>query len=153
MSVYKRLQELGIALPPPPPLGGLYTPYKRVGNLVYTAGQGPIVDGNPVMTGKLGAELTIEQGQEAARICAVNILSIMHKYLGDLNKITNVVKLLAFVASTPQFFDQPQVINDGSKLFLDVFGENGRHARSAIGTNVLPGNIPVEIEAIFEVKD
>ncbi len=153
MCVYEQLKSLGITLPALPPPGGLYAPAKRVGNLVYTAGQGPAVGGKPVITGKLGAERTIEEGQEAARICILNTLSILHHFLGDLNRVDNVVKLLGFVASAPGFHDQPKVINGGSQLLIDIFGEPGRHARSAIGVNELPGNISVEIEAIFAIKD
>lgn len=153
MCVYTKLEQLGITLPPPPPPGGLYVPVKKTGNLLYTSGQGPIVDGKAVITGKLGMDRTIEEGQEAARICVINTLSILHHYLGDLNKIGNVVKILGFVASAANFNEQPKVINGGSQLFIDVFGENGKHARSAIGTNELPGNISVEIEAIFEIQE
>ena len=151
MDVYENLKKLNLTLPEAPPLGGLYVPTKRTGNLVYTSGQGPIVNGKPAVVGKVGAELTIEDGQKAARLCILNILSILQKEIGDLNKVKNVVKLLGFVASAPGFNSQPMVINGGSQLLIDVFGERGRHTRSAIGTNELPGNIAVEIEAIFEV--
>jgi len=151
MNVYENLEKLGLTLPVPPAIGGIYVPVKQVGNLLYTSGQGPSVNGKPAYTGKLGQDLTIEQGQEAARITILNTLSVLHTYLGDLNKIKNVVKLLGFVASAPNFGDQPKVINGASQLLIDIFEENGAHARSAIGTNELPGNIPVEIEAIFEI--
>jgi len=151
MSVYDRLKELGLELPPPPPLGGLYVPVRQVGNLLYTAGNGPTRNGKPVITGKLGAEVSLEQGQEAARLCILNILAGLHHYLGDLNRIRQVVKLLGFVASAPDFFRQPEVMNGGSALLVELWGDRGAHARSAIGTNVLPGNIPVEIELILEI--
>jgi len=151
MNVYENLEKLGLTLSVPPAIGGIYVPVKQVGNLLYTSGQGPSVNGKPAYTGKLGQDLTIEQGQEAARITILNTLSVLHAYLGDLNKIKNVVKLLGFVASAPNFGDQPKVINGASQLLIDIFEENGAHARSAIGTNELPGNIPVEIEAIFEI--
>ncbi len=152
MNVYDVLKEKGITIPTPPPLGGVYVPVKQIGNICYTSGAGPVLEGKPVMTGKVGGELTLEQGQEAAKVCILNVLSVLEKHLGDLNKVKNVVKVLAFVASAPGFNSQPQVINAASELLGEVFGEKGKHARSAIGTNELPNNIPVEIEVIFEVE-
>ena len=152
MNVYDVLKENGISIPAPPPLGGVYVPVKQVGNLCYTSGAGPVIDGKPVITGKLGGDLTMEEGQEAARICILNVLSVLEKQIGDLNRVKQVVKMLAFVASAPGFNSQPQVINAASELLGTVFGEAGGHARSAIGTNELPNNIPVEIEVIFEVE-
>lgn len=151
MCVYENLKSLNLSLPEPPPLGGIYVPVKQIGNLLYTSGQGPIVGNKPIMVGKLGSERTIEEGQKAARICILNTLSVLHHYLGDLNKIKNVVKLLGFVSSAPGFNDQPKVINGGSELLIDLFGDAGKHARSAVGANELPGNISVEIETIFEI--
>lgn len=153
MCVYEQLQKLGIAIPEPPSIGGLYVPIKQVGKLLYTSGQGPVVNGVLIITGKLGTERSIEEGQLAARICIINTLSILQKYLKDLNRVENVVKLLGFVASAAGFNDQPKVINSGSQLLIDIFGERGRHARSAIGVYELPRNMSVEIEAIFEVRD
>ena len=151
MDVYEKLKELGLELPPPPPLGGIYKPVKQVGSMLYVSGQGPTKDGVPQITGKVGAERTIDEGKSAARLCALNALSVLHNYLGDLNKIKSTVKLLAFVASAPGFNRQPEVINEASQLLLDLFGpERGLGARSAIGTNELPGGITVEIEFIFE---
>ena len=152
MSVYENLKKLHIELPGPPAKGGIYVPVRQVGNLIFTSGVGPMVNGAPAFVGKIGKDLTIEEGQLAARIVAINILSILHQYLTDLNRIKQVVKILGFVASAEKFGSQPQVINGASQLFVDVFGEIGQHARSAIGTNELPGDIPVEIEGIFEVK-
>jgi enamine deaminase RidA (YjgF/YER057c/UK114 family) len=152
MSVYENLKKLHIELPEPPAKGGIYIPVRQVGNLIFTSGVGPIVNGIPAFVGKIGKDLTIEEGELAARIVAINILSILHQFLTDLNRIKQVVKILGFVASAEKFGRQPQVINGASQLFVDVFGEIGQHARSAIGTNELPGNIPVEIEGIFEVK-
>ena len=152
MCVYENLKKLNITLPEPPPKGGIYVPVKQVGNLIFTSGSGPIVNGKPAFVGKVGKELTVEDGQKAARIVALNILGVLHQYLGDLNRVKNVVKILGFVASAENFGSQPQVINGASQLFIDVFGENGQHARSAIGTSELPGNIPVEIEGIFEIE-
>ncbi len=152
MDVYENLKKLGLQIPAPPPVGGKYVPAKQVGNLVFTSGQGPIVEGKPAFTGKVGKELDLEKGQEAAKICILNTLSVLEKAIGNLNRVKNVVKVLGFVASAPNFNQQPAVINAGSQLLMDVFGEKGQHARSAIGTNELPGNIPVEIEVIFEIE-
>ena len=150
MNVYHTLKEKGLTLPPPPPPGGLYVPVRRVGRLLYTAGCGPNI-GEAVMAGKLGADLGLEQGQEAARRCVLNLLAVLHAHLGNLNRVKSVVKLLGFVAGTPEFYRQPEVMNAASQLLVDVFGDRGRHSRSAIGTNALPGNIPVEIELVCEV--
>ncbi|MGL5514753.1 MAG: RidA family protein [Sporomusa sp.] len=151
MDVYENLKEMNLEVPSPQPKGGIYTKVKQVGNLLYVSGQGPTSNGEALYRGKLGRELTLEEGQQAAAVCAMNILSCLHEYLGDLNRVKNVVKLLAFVSGTDEFAEQPQVINGASSLFLKAFGEHGEHARSAIGTNALPGNIPVEIEAIIEI--
>ena len=153
MNIYENLKKMGIELPPPPPRGGIYVPVKQIGNLLFTAGQGCTLNGTPVVQGKAGADVTMEEAQKAARIAALNMLSILHDYTGDLNRIKNVVKILGFVASAPGFGNQPQVMNGASQLLVDVFGEAGQHARSAIGTNELPGNITVEIEGIFELGD
>ena len=150
MDIYERLKELNIELPQAPKPMGLYTPVKIVGNMAYVSGQGPLVDGKLTCIGKVGAGVTIEQAQAAARQIALNTLTLLHEYVGDLNKIKSVVKVLGFVASADGFGDQPSVMNGFSQVFLDVFGENGRHARSAIGTNELPMGISVEIESIFE---
>ena len=152
MDIYEVLKEKKITLPKPPPLGGVYVPIKQIGNLCFSSGAGPIIDGKPVFTGKLGEDLSIEEGQEAAKICILNVLSVLEKHTGDLNKVKNVVKVLGLVASAPGFNSQPRVINGASELLIEVFGEAGRHARSAVGTNELPDNIPVEIEVIFEVE-
>ncbi|MCC8024834.1 MAG: RidA family protein [Clostridium sp.] len=152
MDVYGRIKELGYELPPAPPKGGIYKPVKQSGNLLYISGQGATKNGVPAVSGKVGAERTIEEGQEAARICTLNALSVLDAYLGDLNKIKSVVKLLAFVASAPGFNSQPKVVDGASQLLKDIFGEeNGVGARSAISTNELPGDITVEIEFIFEI--
>ncbi len=151
MDIYERLKEMNLELPPAPPLGGFYVPVRRAGNLLFTAGQGWTREGIPVIRGKAGEDVTIEEAQEAARICALNILSILHSYTGNLNRVKGVIKILGFVASAHGFNDQPLVLNAASQMFVDLFGENGRHARSAIGTNELPGNITVEIEGIFEI--
>lgn len=154
-DVYERMKQKGIVIPPPPAPGGLYMPARPFADrLVYTSGCGPQVNGVPVYTGKLGRELSLEQGQQAARACMLNVLSVLQARIGDLNRVAQVVKVLGFVACDDAFYDHPAVLNAASQLLMDVFGEDaGRAARSAIGTNVLPGNIPVEIEAIFELKE
>lgn len=152
MDIYETLKQKSITLPKPAPVGGIYTPVKQSGNQLFVSGQGPTVDGIPVITGKVGSDITIEEGQSAARLCILNMLAALESFTGDLNKIDGVIKLFGLVASASGFNAQPAVINAASQLLVDVFGENGWHARSAMGTNELPGNIPVEIEAIFELK-
>ncbi len=153
MCVYDNLKTLGIELPSPPPKGGTYAFVKQTGNLVYTSGHGPEVNGVALRKGKLGKDLTIEEGQEEAKIVILNTLATMHATFGDLNRIKNVVKILGFIASDVNFTSQPIVMNAASKLLIDIFGnEKGEHARSAIGTSVLPNDIPVEIEVIFEIE-
>ncbi len=152
-KVEERLQELGLSLPQPPAKGGLYAPAKRFGdNLVYISGCGPSLDGTPV-TGKLGAEVTEEQGYVYARNTMLNVLAVLKREIGDLDLVKSAVKVTCFVASTPDFYQQPQVANGGTQLLIDLFGEEaGAPSRSAIGMSVLPGNMPVETEAIFELK-
>jgi len=152
MDIYKRLKELNIELPEPAKVMGLYVPVKITGNMAYVSGQGPLADGKLICTGKVGKDVGIEQAQAAARQIAVNTLAALHEHIGDLNKIKSVVKVLGFVASAEGFNEQPAVINAFSQVFVDVFGENGRHARSAVGTNELPSDISVEIESIFELE-
>ncbi len=151
MDVYDKLKAMGLDLPPPPPPGGIYKPVRQAGNMLYVSGQGPTSAGTPVYTGYVGQERTVEDGQAAARLCALNALSVLHQYLGDLNRIKGVIKLLGFVQSAPGFHRQPLVMNGASALLRDLFGDAGIGARSAIGTNALPNNITVEIEFIFEV--
>ncbi len=154
MDIYQRLNEMGYQLPELPPKGGIYKPVVKTGNLLYISGQGATEKGVPVVVGKVGKDLTIEEGQRAAQICALNALAVLHDYLGDLNKVSRIVKMLTFVASADDFNFQPKVGDGASALFRDLFGEeNGIGARSAIGVNELPGNIAVEIEFIFEIKE
>jgi len=153
-NVYAILEEKGITLPAPPPKGGVYTPVQEFGdNLLYCSGCGPdLGDGNTVV-GKVGRDLTVLAGQQAAYQCMLNLLANLDAKLGDLTKIKRFVKVLAFVNCTDDFTQQPQVVNGGSKLLVELFGEEaGCPARSAIGTNSLPGNIACEIEALVEVK-
>jgi enamine deaminase RidA (YjgF/YER057c/UK114 family) len=154
MCIYERMKELGIKLPKHPVPMGVYFPAKQFGEkFVYVSGQGPFVDGKVLYKGKVGKELSLEDGQKAAYACMLNILSILDEKIKDLNKVKSVVKILGFVASADDFFEQPKVINAASQLLVDIFGEDtGKASRSAIGTNVLPGNIPVEIEALFEIE-
>ena len=151
MSINENLKKLGLELPPAPPKGGLYTPCMRFGpngSLCYISGCGPNI-GDDAVSGKLGAEFTVEQGQEYARRCMLNVLAVLKAEIGDLDRVKKAVKILAFVAGTDTFYQQPAVANGASELLMDLLGHVP--SRSAIGTNALPGNIPVEIEAIFEV--
>jgi len=149
-DVYARLGELNLELPAPPPKGGIYKPVRHVGSLLYVSGQGATVAGVPKITGKVGAERTIEEGREAARLCVMNALAALHEDLGDLNRIKGLVKMLGFVQSADGFCAQPKVMDGASALLSDIWGEDGVGARSAIGVSQLPGNISVEIEFIFE---
>lgn len=152
-KVEEKLQKLGLSLPQPPAKGGLYAPAKRFGDsLIYISGCGPSLDGTPI-TGKLGAEVTEEQGYVYARNTMLNVLAVLKREIGDLDLVKSAVKVTCFVASTPDFYQQPQVANGGTQLLIDLFGEEaGAPSRSAIGMSVLPGNMPVETEAIFELK-
>lgn len=149
MDVYRKLEAMGLALPEPPPAGGVYTGAKVfLDKLVYVSGCGP---GNDV-TGKLGDTVTEETGTDCARRCMLNVLSVLQKQIGDLNRVKSAVKIICFVASDNAFTRQPAVANGASGLLHELFGEAGKPARSAIGVNVLPGNIPVEVEALFEIE-
>ncbi len=152
MRIEQELEKMGFALPTPKPVAA-YVPAVRTGDLVFTAGQGPTLDGTPMFTGKLGRELTEEQGYKAAQLCAVNCLACVKSVIGDLDKVEQVVKLLGFVASVDGFTRQPWVMNGASELLIKLYGEKGQHARSAIGTNQLPLDIPVEVEIVVRVRD
>lgn len=154
MDAYKNMSKLGIVLPKAPARGGSYSPVKEFGkDLAYVSGCGPQIEGRELNLGKIGRELTEEQGNDAAVNCIMNLLAVLEKELGDLNKIKSFVKIIVFVASDDDFYNQPQVANYASQILADIFGEeNGTPARSAVGMNVLPGNIPVEIEALVELK-
>lgn len=151
-KIEERLKEIGIILPAAPEPAAVYVPAMTIGNLVYTSGNDCRVDGKLLYEGKLGKDLTIEQGQEASRQTMINLLSVLKAHLGDLDRINKIVKLLAFVNSSTGFVEQPYVINGASELLEEVFGETGKHARSAIGTSELPFDTPVEIEMIVEIK-
>lgn len=147
----KKLKELGIELLTPSKPIANYVKAVRVGNLLYLSGHGPSRADGTTITGKLGADMTIEQGYEAAKQTGISILSTLKAELGDLNKVKRVVKVLGMVNCTETFPDQPKVINGFSDLIVAVFGEKGKHARSAVGMNSLPGNMAVEIEIIVEL--
>lgn len=152
-NVYDKLKEMNLTLPTPPAKGGLYTPVMEFGDhLLYCSGCGPQLNGNSI-DGKLGQDLTVEQGQEAAKRCMLNLLANLDAKLGDLNRIKRFVKVLAFVNSADDFTQQPQVVNGGSQLLLDLYGEErGLPARTAMGVNATPGNISVEIELLAEYE-
>lgn len=151
MDIEKKLKELGISLPAPPKPLANYVPAVRAGNLLFVSGHGPYNDGKTMVSGKLGKELTIEEGYKTARNVALNCLASVQATLGDLNKVKRVVKLLGMVNCTEDFKDHPKVINGASDLLVEVFGDAGRHARSAVGMQSLPNGIPVEIEMVLEV--
>ena len=148
-----RLRELGYELPAVPEPGGAYVPATRAGTLIFTAGQVPFERGDLHHTGKVGNAVGLEEARQAARICALNALAAAAAEAGGLNKIRRIVKVTGFVASAPDFNDQPQVINGASELIGEVFGEAGLHARSAVGVAELPLNAPVEVELVAELGD
>lgn len=150
---YTRLAALGIMLPPAPPPVANFVTHVREGQLLFLSGQGPREADGRRHAGKVGREVSLQQAYASARLTGVNLLAVMHDALGSLTRVRRVVKLLGMVNATPDFTDHPQVINGCSDLFIAVFGEPGRHARSAVGMGSLPGNIPVEIEAIIAVND
>jgi enamine deaminase RidA (YjgF/YER057c/UK114 family) len=146
-----RLKALGITLPPAPAPVASYVPAVRTGNLVFLAGQGPLSGGKPTITGKVGAEVTEEQGYKAARETILTSLAALRAEIGSLDRVRRVVKLVGWVNSAPGFTRQPWAINGASDLLVEIFGDAGKHARSSVGANELPFNIPVEIEIIVEV--
>jgi enamine deaminase RidA (YjgF/YER057c/UK114 family) len=148
-----RLKELGITLPSPPQPVANYVNGVRTGNLIFLAGKGPKRADGSEITGKLGADVSIEQGYEAARLTAINQLAVLKVMLGDLKKVKRIVKVLGMVNSDPAFVEQPKVINGFSDLMVAVFGDRGRHARAAVGMASLPRGQAVEIELIVEVED
>ncbi|MBQ9924433.1 MAG: RidA family protein [Clostridia bacterium] len=152
MTPEAKLEALGLTLPPVSAPIGSYVTCKRQGDLLYLSGAGPIVQGEVLYRGKVGAEITPDVGYEAAKVSALNLIAALKAELGDLSKVKSIVKLLGLVACADGFYGQPGVINGASDLLFEVFGEKGRHARSAIGVFSLPMNIPVEIEMIVEVQ-
>jgi enamine deaminase RidA (YjgF/YER057c/UK114 family) len=152
-SAEARVRELGIHIPTLPPPVAIYVPAVRTGDLVFASGQTATVDGVLQVQGKLGGEVSIEQGQQAARLAALNCVAEVRGLLGSLDRVARVVRLTGFVASATGFAQQPAVVNGASQLIEEVFGEAGRHARSAIGVAELPGGAPVEIELIVEARE
>jgi enamine deaminase RidA (YjgF/YER057c/UK114 family) len=153
MTPEERIADLGLTLPEVVAPLAAYVPSVRTGNLVYTAGQVPLRNGELVAAGKVGDTVTEEQAYEAAQQCALNAIAAVKAEIGELSKVTRVVKVVGFVASAPDFIGQPTVINGASELLGKVFGDAGAHARSAVGVAVLPRDAAVEVELIVEVRD
>ncbi len=151
-AIDKKLEELGIVLPTSAAPIANYVGFVRSGRLLFVSGQLCLADGTLVAKGKLGAQVTIEQGQAAARACAINLLAQVQAALGDLDKVVRVVRLGGFISSAPDFLDGPKVMNGASDLMVAVFGDRGRHARTTIGVTVLPADAAVEVEGTFEVS-
>ena len=150
-KVEERLSELGIKLLDIPAPLGSYKPASITGNLIFISGQLPLSEGRLLFQGKVGSDITVEEGMQAARASAVNALAVMRKELGALGRVKKIVKVTGYVASAPGFHNQANVVNGASDLFYQVFGEDGRHARAAVGVAELPMNAPVEIELIAEI--
>ena len=152
MSIELKLLELGLTLPEPAKPVAAYVPAVQVSGMVYTSGQIPLVKGEVKFKGKLGRDFTVEEGYEAAKICALNCLAAAKGVIGNLDRIEKVVKVVGFVNSAPGFTDQPKVVNGASELLGKVFGPAGEHARSAVGVAELPLGVAVEIEMVFQIK-
>ena len=152
MSVVNKLKELNIMIPDAPTPVGAYVAFKKTGNYIFISGQLPIDKDGKMIKGKIGKDISLEDGQKAAKLCAINILAQAKKAVnGDLDKIKNCIKITGFVNSTDNFIDQPKVINPASEMISSIFGDKGKHARAAVSTNSLPLGVAVEIDAIFEV--
>jgi enamine deaminase RidA (YjgF/YER057c/UK114 family) len=151
MSPEDKLKKLGIELPEAPSPLGSYIPIVRTGNLLFLSGVLPLRNGKLMRTGRVGESVSLDEARDDARTAAINALSVLKANIGSLNKVKRCVKITGYVASAPDFTEQPKVLNATSDLMFEIFGEAGRHARAAIGVNVLPLNSPVEIEFIFEV--
>jgi enamine deaminase RidA (YjgF/YER057c/UK114 family) len=151
MSPEDKLKKLGIELPEAPSPLGSYIPIVRTGNLLFLSGVLPLRNGKLMRTGRVGESVSLDEARNDARTAAINALSVLKANIGSLNKVKRCVKITGYVASAPDFTEQPKVLNAASDLMFEIFGEAGRHARAAIGVNVLPLNSPVEIEFIFEV--
>ena len=153
MSTFESLKKLNIELPIAPDPVGAYVAFKKAGKLIFISGQLPISKNGNLIKGKIGREITLQDGQQAAKLCAINILAQAKKAVGgNLDKIKSCVKITGFVNSTDDFIDQPKIINPASELISAVFGDNGKHARAAVSTNSLPLGVAVEIDAIFETN-
>lgn len=153
VSYEKKLEKLRIKLPEVPEPIAAYMPAKKVGNLVFCSGQGPLKEGKFIHIGKVGAEKTLQEGYEAARICALNCLAAVKALIRSLDKVEEIVQVRGFVNSAPGFGQQPEVINGASELLEQIFGERGKHVRCALGTSSLPRDITVELEMIVKVKE
>jgi len=151
MTPEDKLKELGIELPEAPKPLGSYIPAVRTGNLIFLSGMLPLIQGKLVRQGKVGEDLRIEEAGEGVRTAVINALSVLKANIGTLNNVKRCVKITGYIASSPNFTDQPLVLNAASDLLFEIFGESGRHARVAVGVNALPLNSPVELEFIFEV--
>ena len=152
LVVFEKLKQLNIELPKAPDPVGAYVPFKKIANLLYISGQLPIGPDGNITKGKIGKDLTLEDGQKASKLCVINILAQASKAMnGNLDYIKNCIKITAFVNSTDDFFDQPKVINPASETLSFLFGDKGKHTRAAISTNSLPLGAAVEIDAIFEI--
>ena len=153
MNSYEtKLESLGLSLPPIPNPVAAYIPAKQAGKIVFTAGQLPMVNGGLISKGLLGQDVEVDEANKAARICTLNALAAIKGVIGDLDRIKQIVRVVGYVASVPTFTQQPAVVNGASELLLEIFGENGKHARSAVGMAVLPLNASVEIELTVEVE-
>ena len=153
MTPEEKIKTLGIELPGVPKPLGAYVPFVRTGNLVYLSGMLPLKEGKLLKTGRLGEPVSLGDGVLCARTAAINALAVLKSAIGSLDMIKQCVKISGFVASAPDFTDQPKVLNGASELIVEVFGEAGKHARMAVGVNILPMNSPVEVDFIFEVRD
>ncbi len=153
MTPEEKIKSLGIGLPTIPKPLGSYVPFVRTGNLVYLSGMLPLKDGNLLKTGRVGDTVSLDDAVFCARTAAINALAVLKSAVGSLDNVKRCVKISGFVASSADFTDQPKVINGASDFLFEVFGEAGRHARAAVGVNILPLNSPVEIEFIFEVRE
>jgi len=151
MSPEEKLRTLGIELPEAPTPLGAYIPVLRTGNLVFLSGILPLRQGKLLRQGKVGAEISLDEAREDARIATINALSVLKAYLGNLDKANRCIKITGYVASADDFTEQPKVLNAASDLIFEIFGEKGRHVRATVGVNVLPLNSPIEIEFVFEV--
>ena len=152
MNALENIKKLNLEIPDAPAPVGAYVAYKKVGNLLYISGQLPISNEGKIIKGKIGKDLTLEDGQKASKYCAINIIAQVKKALnGDLDKVKNCIKITGFVNSTDSFTDQPKVINPASEILSTIFGDKGKHTRAAVSSNSLPLGAAVEIDAIFEI--
>jgi len=150
-NIEAKLQQMGITLPPVPKPVAAYIPARKVGNLVFVSGQGPAVEGEFVHVGKVGVNKTVQEGYEAAKICALNCLAAVKNLVGSLDKVEEIIQVRGFVNCATDFGEQPEVINGASELLQEIFGDQGKHARAALGTSSLPRDITVEVEMVVKV--